>query len=811
MSKKLGTLINLLIRDRRLRERSNKPENADYIENQRERRANKKRIDDIIAEKEKEAKAEKYGDDENDKTFKELADDSFASGDFISGLFLSMLPKISKKDKKIERDKLEREELLEKLTNKQTELDKTNLNLKNSLRPDIENNKQQILPNTAPKENSEASALAQDSRYEKRDASDVAPIASEVILVDINSKAIRLLEGAFSKIKLNGGNTGGGGGIGDMLGGGAGLLGGAALGSSLMKFGMMGVRKIPLIAGAYAAYEFATGMTDDKVKKNVSSVGNKPIGIGDRLKSGFGEAVGGFVPFLDPKTVVDFMESNKLWSTSAMALNPMLGAASLMTGPLESLVKYFTGSTLEKSLSDLSETISNWWPFGKPKDKPPAQGAPSPVTGLTVPVNEAIDNAYTGADTTPNQAELIKKFVMSESSGKTGAINSIGAAGLGQFIPSTAKYVAEQLKDSRPDIYNALKDKEMPDISGDNRLKGLTGDKLSDKIRELFPNSMSTAVSKLSPEQQTAMIEQFFKPLFAAKPDAEFADIKAYGFASGKYPEALKKNDMSMTMYDKSTREGANAFEKNPIFDKWDTDRDGKLSAAELRAGSASLEPKNSKTSVNPPAAESITTPPKASTGNTPIRYAGDEKDLAEQKKTADVASLERSKVLRFKNAKQLETITENDLLGKNSNFQPTDETKNLSKEILKEFEDEKNTSKGLQNDIISGGGLFPLQRMRIRNMYETLTGKSSSAPGLSYDIMQKEIKALEKPPTVDSAPQQVTQAARPGEMASQRGGDTTIYQTNVAAGGGTQQANAKKMEPIVDPFNINFSRGLNV
>ena len=185
---------------------------------------------------------------------------------------------------------------------------------------------------------------------------------------------------------------------------------------------------------------------------------------------------------------------------------------------------------------------------------------------------------------------------MSESSGKTGAINSIGAAGLGQFIPSTANYVAEQLKGSRPDIYNALKDKEMPDISGDTRLTGLTGDNLSNKIRDLFPNSMSTAVSKLSPEQQTAMIEQFFKPLFAAKPNAEFADVKAYGFASGKYSEALKSNYMSTTMYDKNDKGGgANAFASNPIFDKWDTDRDGKLSASELRAGSASLVYKKCK------------------------------------------------------------------------------------------------------------------------------------------------------------------------------------------------------------------------
>jgi len=304
------------------------------------------------------------------------------------------------------------------------------------------------------------------------------------------------------------------------------------------------------------------------------------------------------------------------------------------------------------------------------------------------------------------------------------------------------------------------------------------------------------------------MIEQFFKPLFAAKPDAEFADIKAYGFASGKYPEALKANDMTKVMYDKSNTGGANAFKQNPMFEKWDTDNDGKLTAAELRAGSASLEPKNAN-AITPPAAELITKPPptKVSTGNTPIRYAGDDIDIANQKKTADSASLDRSKELRYKNAKQLGTITENDMI--NPNFKATDETRNLSKEILNEFQVEKQAGKGLQNDITSGEGLFPLQRMRIRNIYEELTGKSSSTPGLSYEVMQKEIKeikALETKPIIEAAPPKVTTAKPPEEMASLRGGDTNIYQTNVQQGGGPQ-ANIDKKVPVVDPFNMYFGR----
>jgi len=156
-------------------------------------------------------------------------------------------------------------------------------------------------------------------------------------------------------------------------------------------------------------------------------------------------------------------------------------------------------------------------------------------------------------------AENIKKLIMTEG-GKDSTINrSSGAAGFYQFMPSTAKDLAKKLN------IQEINDADIKDVP--------------------------TIVSNLPADTQTKMYKEFISELLKVKPNPSFADLKATGFAPGRYVPALKSNNMSATMYNKNLGGvEANAFSTNPEFQKWDVNEDGVLTAEELKNGAESME-----------------------------------------------------------------------------------------------------------------------------------------------------------------------------------------------------------------------------
>lgn len=198
--------------------------------------------------------------------------------------------------------------------------------------------------------------------------------------------------------------------------------------------------------------------------------------------------------------------------------------------------------------------------------------------------------------------DLFDKFVVSESAGKTDVINEIGAAGMYQFTQSTALDIIKRLSKERPDIAKKFEGKEIltrEQIEKDTELQKLfktnNQTKISEYIKTTYPSSVAATVASLPALEQKAMYQKYIQPLLTIKEklgqEVTFGDVKAYGFASGKYPEALKSGNMQMPMYDFNTKEGAYTLSKNKFMKKWDTDGDGILTAQELYEGSSKLEP----------------------------------------------------------------------------------------------------------------------------------------------------------------------------------------------------------------------------
>jgi hypothetical protein len=573
ISGELSSLKDLLIEDRnlkskliqkelRLKEISTKSKviNTAFQDELDQIKSKRREIDSEIKSLLQEEKAlqkkEKESQEEKATYFRRTAKSEIESGNLISGLLFSFLGRNEPTKESLEEetkrsDREERRKRLEFLENEKLENQKE----RKQLRDDI---KTTLVTSLSPV----AKLLETDAKeeisqqYEQKDI-DLSPkpiVIQSIIdpvtvkIEELSKQSLESLKKLLESVEFN--TTGSSGGILQNLpmpvGGMSGItrVGGKLLGKAL-----------PIAAVAGAAYGAVSGATNEGVNATLSSRKRReeaPISNVERLRSARANAASVLtLGLIDPKNIADAFES-----------------------PIGKMIEIFDPITL---LSRALDNLVNLWPFRKPQNRDNTSQSGSDGIRLPTNIDAAVNKVY--ADKTPQQSELIKKFIKSESGGDVSLINKIGAAGLGQFLPSTALEVAKKMKESRPDIYDALKDKEMKSIKGDN--------------------SMSVAITKLSPEQQIAMIDQFFKPLFAAKPNAEFADVKAFGFASGKYPEALAKKDMSMTMYDKSDRgRGANAFKSNPIFDEWDTNKNGKLSAAELRDGSASLEPKNSNNTL---------------------------------------------------------------------------------------------------------------------------------------------------------------------------------------------------------------------
>lgn len=191
---------------------------------------------------------------------------------------------------------------------------------------------------------------------------------------------------------------------------------------------------------------------------------------------------------------------------------------------------------------------------------------------------------------------LVRKFSISESQGNTGIINSIGAAGKYQFIESTAMEQVKKIAKERPDIAKKFEGKTFANLQNNeefqSRIKRGEIKNVSEFIKTNYPDSISATVASLSNEEQEALYKKFIQPLIEikGKENITFGDIKSYGFASGKYPEALKTGNMNLPIYD--VKKNAETFKQNKEFFNWDTNKDGVLTAQELYDATSKMEPK---------------------------------------------------------------------------------------------------------------------------------------------------------------------------------------------------------------------------
>ena len=142
----------------------------------------------------------------------------------------------------------------------------------------------------------------------------------------------------------------------------------------------------------------------------------------------------------------------------------------------------------------------------------------------------------------PAVVDSVSKLIQSESGNNPKAINSAtGAAGLYQFMPSTAIETARTLRD------------DTKDESFDELITSGEGERTS-KI-----------IQNMSPEQQTKLFHKYQEPLFkkvktARGPDAvpDYAEMKAFNFASSFDP-----SNPNGVLYDITNPKGKAAIEQN--------------------------------------------------------------------------------------------------------------------------------------------------------------------------------------------------------------------------------------------------------
>ena len=209
--------------------------------------------------------------------------------------------------------------------------------------------------------------------------------------------------------------------------------------------------------------------------------------------------------------------------------------------------------------------------------------------GLTPQQLESIAGQFKTEET----QKAVQQYVASESGGKSDIINKIGAAGSYQFTQDTAMDQATALArmSIHPEILDTLKGKQKINFSKDKELEKLVDpNEISKYIKQKYPESLAVAVANLSPEQQAAMAQNFFAPLLKLKPDADFADFKAYGFSPSKTRQVLSGTTTGSET--KISTQGTDSWTQNPQFAKWDSNNDGELTFDELHAALKSSTPK---------------------------------------------------------------------------------------------------------------------------------------------------------------------------------------------------------------------------
>ena len=608
---KLSSLLDLIQQEKKDRRR-------EYIRQQKERDSRKatnkgkKELETMLskgspkenfaAAKRKKEEDKKQAEEEANRTkFSDIAMSKYESGDFIGGLIHEFLGRKEPKKEELEKEREKKEEArLEKEEQlwytKLDELKKTITNVQVTVTPQPTSNvpqeqiaqtenidKQKETVDVTPQltSNVPQEQIAQtENIHNQKETVDVArqqivsvkvlnddmnKLWAGPIVVNVDDFSNKSLIHLVTKLKDEGIGTGGGGGIINDL------VEGLAI-RKVMQYASKFLPKLGSMAkgigaaGLYGIAGEALSMGGHALKSSGNTKsGSVMHGVGTLGKIAAGATMGATIGGIP---------------TFGIGIIPGAVIGGLLSVALDA-------SDVAETLQDISKLITVIKDFVikdffKKKDK-------NNSFGLTPQQLESIAGQFKTEET----QKAVQQYVASESGGKSDIINKIGAAGSYQFTQDTAMDQATALArmSIHPEILDTLKGKQKINFSKDKELEKLVDpNEISKYIKQKYPESLAVAVANLSPEQQAAMAQNFFAPLLKLKPDADFADFKAYGFSPSKTRQVLSGTTTGSET--KISTQGTDSWTQNPQFAKWDSNNDGELTFDELHAALKSSTPK---------------------------------------------------------------------------------------------------------------------------------------------------------------------------------------------------------------------------
>jgi hypothetical protein len=744
LSSQLSELTNLIIEDRKLKETESKKRSSldrriaiqdakqkainlayesELKELSSERRSIGFKINSLLAEEKKIQAEEKKKSEEEARAYTSQAEKAYASGDFVSGLFLSFLgrnepTKEEQKEAAKKEAAVEREALLGELEKQRKDLKEQQKALRSELKTELKSGFATFNKSLIELKEDET-AILRDTIDDVSKESIIPKIINvHIVSLDkkIHNKIDKLIDGV-NELKY----TNKGFGLpftGNQIFPSGNLPKGT---STLGRVGRLaGKAAIPLTI-AMGAYDAFMGGTDIGVNKILPSRRGKettPISLAERVRSGKSSMLSGLtLGFISPETIAKAMESpfGQLIEKMGNILNPLIEIPLI----------------LEKLYDNLPSVLKT-----KPKKLEPSDiKAPSRESYVSPSVKESIDKTFED----PKLKNMVQQIIISESGGKKDIINAVGAAGLYQFTQSTAKDIAK--KTGREDIIREIEGTKIIKFTEDPTVKTLSkqgkSEELSQYIKATYPESTAVAVSKLSEEQQTAMYKQFLRPLIEYKgSDIAVEDIKSYGFAP-KYLDAVKSGNMNTVLYDRDSQ----AFKWNPVFEKWDLDRNG-LTAQELLNGVSSMMKNNQSNNTTKKQSPSKITPYESTSSEiksleSDYNKLGNAPENSEMRKTL-------AKKIQINRNKLVQMEKRSDLRFKEIDTGSLD-YKTKYPQIYSELDKERSneiSSGRIQKDIY-GNPLSVAERLRYRQIYEDKTGLSSSEEGLSYNKIKERVNEI--------------------------------------------------------------------
>jgi len=261
---------------------------------------------------------------------------------------------------------------------------------------------------------------------------------------------------------------------------------------------------------------------------------------------------------------------------------------------------FLEDSNFQETVKDFGQKIDDWNILGFFNPTPQQQG-PARVPAIA-PVSKEMLKGFP-ADYSQDLLNAIGQVYATEGKvptkinltpGKNGERPTY-AAGLGQFIPSTAVNLANKLKTEHPEISNKI----------------LEAAKTGTPGSEEYKKSVSAAVTSLSAEQQNIMYAKYLERLLTATKakgiQPGFDLIKAYGFAPDAVEQSINRGtDVTAYQLRDITGKETLAAKSNPDFVKYDKNNDGVLTVNELLDGIRSDEKYGKGTNLGPAPAKPI-------------------------------------------------------------------------------------------------------------------------------------------------------------------------------------------------------------